>query len=127
MVNVARVFAELAEPLQEMFISHGLPADFVAKLRATTDRIVRVIQRQGESKEARHLATKEILTGRAQALEALSRLDPIMENVLRDKAPQLSAWKSARRVAARTSRSTKPPDPVIVEPPAPAELPSAPL
>ena len=104
--------------------------EFHRKTQSHCGRDTRVIQRQGESREARHSATKAMLTGRAQALDALSRLDSIVENLLRDNPPERSAWKSARHVA-RTARSTKAPDPAIVKsplvPPVPVTEPAAAL
>jgi len=67
-------------------------------LRAGVEGIERYIEQQAASKGERKAATTAIATAGAEALGVLTRLDPIMDNLLRDDPPLKSVWNAARRV-----------------------------
>jgi hypothetical protein len=96
--DVARIFAAAAEPLKQQFIANHMPEDFVERLKAGVENIERSIEQQAASKSARKVATTALTNARTEALTALARLDPIMDNLLRDNAPIKAAWDAARRV-----------------------------
>ncbi len=96
--DVARIFAKLAEPLKKEFIANHMPEDFIDRLRAGVEGIERSIEQQAASKGERKAATTAIATAGAEALGVLTRLDPIMDNLLRDDPPLKSVWNAARRV-----------------------------
>src|SRR5204862_652980 len=53
---------------------------------------------KGERKAATTAIATAIATAGAEALGVLTRLDPIMDNLLRDDPPLKSVWNAARRV-----------------------------
>jgi len=96
--DVARIFAANAEPLKKEFIANHMPEDFIERLRAGIEDIEHSIEQQAASKGARKIATAAIAQDRARASALLERLDPIMDNLLRDNPPMKEAWGAARRV-----------------------------
>jgi len=98
MVSVGRSWAVHLEAFKQMFIDSGMPMDFIEKLNAAIKDVQRAISEQEFSKGARLKAATAIADTRSNALSALHRLDPIMDNLLRDNPPDFAVWQRARRV-----------------------------
>jgi len=113
--DVARIFAATAEPLKKEFIANHMPEDFIDRLKAGIESIERSIEQQAAGKGARKVATTAIANEQAKATALLARLDPIMDNLLRDNPPVKAAWDAARRVekgaAVRKPTETPPATP----------------
>jgi hypothetical protein len=97
-INMARMFLQLAEPLQEEFVKNEVPEDFVERLKAAIASLERAIQRQAAGKGSRRTATVEIASAQAEALLELGKLGPLMDNLLRQNEPMRMAWYAARRI-----------------------------
>ena len=110
LVSVGKLWAEHAVPQKQPFIDSGMPADFIEKLNAAIEQVQQAVQDQTQSNGARLQAAIAIQHTRSQAVSALRRLDPIMDNLLRDDPPVLAVWKRARRVERPNS-----PKPVAAE------------
>jgi hypothetical protein len=122
--DVGRIFAKMAEPLRKEFIANHMPADFIDRLKAGVQGIERSIEQQAASKGARKAATTAIATAQAEALAALTRLDPIMDNLLRDNQPVKSVWDAARRVEkAPASKKPAEKEETLRQSPLPSSLP----
>ena len=106
LVSVGNLWAEHVVPLNQLFIDSGMPADFIEKLNAAIEKVQRTIQDQAHSNGARLQAAIAIQHTRSQAVSALRRLDPIMDNLLLGDPPVLAVWQRARRV--ERSNSSKP-------------------
>jgi hypothetical protein len=96
--DVARIFVQLAEPLKEEFVKLHVPPDFIDRLKGGIASIERAIQQQAASKGSRKAATAAIAEAQQQALTAVARQDPLMDNLLRDNEPAKAAWVAARRI-----------------------------
>jgi hypothetical protein len=122
-VSVARIFAQLAEPLKEEFVKYHLPEDFIERLKAAIAGVERAIEEQAAGKGSRKRATATIATAQEEALAEVARLDPLMENLLYGNEPLKASWYAARRIerpAASRRESAK------EEPATPAEPPPVP-
>jgi hypothetical protein len=82
--DVGRIFVKMAEPLRNDFVANHMPQDFIDRVKAGVENIERSIAQQAASKGARKAATTAITAAQAEAVAALTRLDPIMENLLRE-------------------------------------------
>jgi hypothetical protein len=100
MVDVARVFVQLAEPLKEEFVKYHVPEDFIERLKGGIVSLERAIQQQAAGQGSRRAATAAIATAEEEALTQLARLDPLMDNLLRENPPVRTAWYAARRIEA---------------------------
>ena len=97
-LEVGKVFLKNAQPFKQLFIDGHLPADFLEKLDIAIRDLERAIAEQTACNAARTSATRAIEHTRTEAVSALQRLDPIMENRLRDDPATLAVWQSCRRV-----------------------------
>jgi hypothetical protein len=96
--DVGRIFVTMAEPLKKDFIANHMPEEFIDRMKENVENIERSIAQQAASRGGRKAATTGIRTAQADALAAIARLDPIMENLFRDNGPVKSVWETARRV-----------------------------
>jgi hypothetical protein len=96
--DVARVFVQLAEPLKEDFVKYHVPEDFIERLKGEIVSLERAMQQQAAGQGSRRAATAAIATAQDEALAELARLDPLMDNLLRENQPVRTAWYAARRL-----------------------------
>ena len=115
-LEVGKVFLKNAQPVKQLFIDGHLPADFLEKLDIAVQNLELAINDQTVSKATRTSATRAIEQTRTEALSAQKRLDPIMENLLRDDQPTLAVWQSCRHI-----ERVGPSKPVESEPPPSAD------
>jgi hypothetical protein len=113
LANVGTLFISLAEPLKDAFIANHLPVDFIETLKTAVDRIEVAIKQQAVTKGTHTSATVGIASAQAEAFEALAKLDPIIENLLRENEPAKAVWDAARHVEkssyARKATATEAP------------------
>lgn len=98
LATAARKWLLDAVPLKAQFVACGLPKSFLTDLQATLDAFERATQDRLAARETSAAATAGIGTAMDLALAALTRLDPIVANTLRDEPTLLAAWATARRV-----------------------------
>lgn len=98
LVEISHGLLKIAEPVQQMFIDGLLPPDFLERLKMATQNLEDRIKVQGGHRRVRRNATQSIAETRAAIKYTLQRLDPMMENLLRDSPPTLVEWKTARPV-----------------------------
>lgn len=116
LAQTAETFIQRAEPLRDAFIENHLPADFIERLKSSLDELNQTIRAQVNRESARIASTTGLEQTRNDALAALERLDPLMENLLRDDLPTLAAWRSARRVERYSGRKRPEPTPPAAVP-----------
>ena len=104
-VEFGQLFAKNAEPLQQAFVESHLPPDFIEQLNLAVQKVEKTIKNQTFGKGSRLAAAATLAQTRSEALAALQRLDPMMENLLRDDWPALAVWERARRIE-RPSKSS---------------------
>jgi hypothetical protein len=108
LATTARRFGEEAAPLKAPLVAHGLPKSFLTDLQATLDAFERATQDRLAALEANAAAGAGISAAIDTAMAALTRLDPVVANTLRDEPARLAAWAAARhttRVRAGRARA----------------------
>ena len=98
LATAARRFVDDAGPLKAQFVAHGLPKSFLADLEATREAFERAAQDRLAARETTAGAAAGIGTAMDEGLTALSRLDAIVANTLRDEPTLLAVWTAARRL-----------------------------
>ena len=98
LAEIGQIFATRAEPLKQTFIEGHLLPDFLDSLKAAVQNLEKTMAEQVSRAGVRIAATSGIEQTRNDAMSAVDRLDALMQNVLRDDAPALAVWRSARRV-----------------------------
>jgi hypothetical protein len=117
LVEMAHMFASRAEPLKQLFIDSHMAPDFIDKLNAAVENLEKTIMNQVFKEGTRITATSAINEARYAALTALERLNPLMENLLRDDPPALRLWQSARHVERYAVSRRAEPDAAAEDPP----------
>jgi hypothetical protein len=103
-----------------MFLEGHMPEDFIEKLQTAVQTLDDAIRKQTDSEATRVEATAAIHDARNEALAILKRLDPLVENLVRDNPPVRAVWESARRVEkAGGSKKLAEEDPPGIPLPAP--------
>jgi hypothetical protein len=116
LATAAGSFGRAAAPLKTQFLAHGMPKTFLADLRTALEAFERATQDRLAAREASAGAKAGIATALEAALLALTRLDAVVLNTLRDKPMRLAAWTSARRVAKVRARGDREPAPADATP-----------
>lgn len=114
--SVARSFVTMAEPIKEDFLANHVPPDFIERLKTGVEIMEGAFQKQVASKSTRRGATAGLVEAEDEVLTTLARLDPLMDNLLRDNEPVKAAWAAARHVA-KTPGLRKPTEPPPLTPP----------
>jgi hypothetical protein len=125
LVAMGRMFVGRAALLKDLFIGSHMAPDFIDKLNVAVENLEKTIFDQVFQEGTRITATSAINETRNAALAGLQRLDPLMENLLRDDPPALALWHSARHVerytgGKRAKQNAAAEDPPITHTDAPA-------
>ena len=107
LVELGHVFAENAEPVQELFIASHMPANFLDELKDSTRSLDQIMKDQVINRDRRLTAGLEIAKTRSEALAVLQCLDPMAKNLFWNDPTALAVWDRARRI----ERYSKPADP----------------
>ncbi len=103
-------FIRGAEAVQGRFVAYGMPADFVASLRALVDDFAKAM-RSGEAGKDDIASSRVVVEGAlAAGFAAVQDLDIIVANRLQDDARTMAVWERNRKVdyATRTRRVASP-------------------
>ena len=95
-LSVGKKWVKKAEQYREFFAKCSMP-DIVERLKASVDWLQEAINGLGAGKGTRRMADSDIEKALAAGFEAVERLDPIMENALRNSSA-MEYWLQARRV-----------------------------
>jgi hypothetical protein len=117
LLNVAHSFAANAAPVSARFISHELPADFLADLNTDIANFEAAI-RQHSSSVATHVSAgasiDELI---ADGLVIVKKLDAIVRNKYADDAAILAEWTSASHTERSPKKQSAAPSPTPPPPP----------
>ena len=104
-VTAAHRFMRDAAPLKEPLIAHGLPESFLVDLQDALDAFERTAHDRLSALEMKAAAAADLGSAMTLASDALTRLDAVVANTLRDQERLLEIWTKARRVRrVRVSR-----------------------
>jgi len=89
---------EAARPFEALFVSKGLPADFLARFTAARDALART-RGARDSQVRRHVTARAgLYTQVRRGRRAVGQLDAIVRASFRGDYVTLSAWRGAKRV-----------------------------
>lgn len=118
----ARGMAQAAEPYEADFVIAGLPPDFIARLNAASDAMVRSVSERSLTRGRLTGATKGLATTLASGRKLVDAIDALVTSALAGDKAMLANWKRVKRVPRV---STHAPAPVALPPG--ASVPSAAL
>jgi hypothetical protein len=103
--------ANAATPFADTFISAGLPADFIAQLRAASTAMVASVAERNQNRGKRGGATTGLKQKLGRARRIVHVLDAFIQTALKDDQVLLSSWNIVKRVRRNTNRPTTPTTP----------------
>ena len=96
--------ANAATPFADTFIAAGLPADFIAQLRAATTAMVTTVAERNQNRGKRGGATTGLKQKLGRARRIVHVLDAFIQTALKDDQVLLSSWNIVKRVRRNTNR-----------------------
>ncbi len=117
--SLAIGMAKAATPFKDMFVSAGLPQDFIEQLTAAAETVVSTVGERKASRVVRGGATKGIRTLASRARDLVHALDAMVKAALKGDLPSLREWNIAKRVERYTG-FTGPAAPAAPAAPTPA-------
>ena len=113
LLAAGRLFARELDPFAKVFIAHGMPATFIADLKALAERLETAIRVHQAGREETTAARTRIDGALDSGMGAIKALDVIVANHLRHDAATTAVWAQAKRVGNRRRKAlVKPADPV---------------
>ena len=111
----ARGMAQAAAPHADVFISAGLPPDFIARLNAASDAMLQSIDQRSKNQGRTSGATKGLSATLRVARQTVHILDSFVRVALADEPALLANWNRIKRVQhSRVSTTAAPATPVAV-------------
>lgn len=98
LVAVANGMADAAEPYEEIFISNGMPDQFIAALREAADALTQAGVQQREAKTMTSAATASMRAEESRIRKLLKLLNALVVPRLGTDAGLLREWRSARAI-----------------------------
>jgi len=105
LLTQGRSFADHAEPFAADFIAHGMPATFMADLRAAIAVFEQAMQRRATGQSGVADSRLRIRAAIIDGLAAVRELDAIVANVLSGDARALQFWQHERRIGPARAAS----------------------
>lgn len=98
LIAAARAMADAAEKEMEVFLRHGLPQDFVERLKFATSMLDETRTAKTESARRRVTATASVKDQLKRGRKAVRLLDAVLITRLRKDPELLAAWRIAKKV-----------------------------
>lgn len=90
--------AQAAEPHAAVFVSAGLPVDFLAQLTGATDAMLQSIGDRARNSSNRRTATKGLQAKLSAGRKIVRVLDAFVRTALKDDPALVAGWLTAKRV-----------------------------
>jgi hypothetical protein len=103
----AHGMARAAEPYTPEFVSAGLRPDFIARLTAAADAMVRSVSDRTQTRGRLTGATKGLATTLASGRRLVDAIDALVTSALADDRAMLANWKRVKRVPRVAVRASK--------------------
>jgi hypothetical protein len=100
-VHAAEAMAQAAKPHERVFVRHGLPADFLTRLRAAADAVAGTVASRSELQGQRVGATAGVREEMQRGRTAVQVLDAVLGVLLADQPRRLVEWRKLKRVVAQ--------------------------
>ena len=108
-VGATQALADAAAKYEKTFVEHGMPADFLAQLRAAIAQLATSKDAHDRNLSRRAAATKGIKDSTKTARDILVVLDALIAPDIKHNAALLADWKASKRIAvAVTSLPAQP-------------------
>lgn len=104
LVGAANGMADSAAKFADVFISAGLPEDFVARLRAASATLLHSVGERMQHRGQRSGATKGLDLGLKRGRKLVGVIDSLVKTALKDDPALLAEWDVVKRVQLLPTR-----------------------
>lgn len=98
LVMAAEGMAKAAEPFADIFVTSGLPADFITRLNTAAEALLTSLGDHSNIRSRRKVATTGIQSTLSEGRKVVRVLDTYVKSALKDDPILLSGWNSVKRV-----------------------------
>jgi hypothetical protein len=105
LIGSAGAMAQALKPVNEVFVTAGMPPDFVEQLEAAAGDLARAVNERGMARSDRVGATAAIAALIRDGVRTLAVIDAVLTRELRN-GPEAAAWASAKRIR-QASKTTE--------------------
>jgi hypothetical protein len=99
LVDRARTFLDVVEPIKPAFVELGFPADFDVQLQALIDNLTAASQRKFDGAANQVGGNAGAKTTVERGIRTMRKLDAILSKLLKADVAKFAAWKSAIRIS----------------------------
>ena len=107
-LGAVQTLADSATKYEKQLLAHGMPTDFLARLRAAIAQLATSKAAQGQNLAQRQTATKGIKDTNKIGHDVLFQLNANIEPALKHNTPLLAGWKAAKKIVTATSLPPQP-------------------
>lgn len=115
MIAACTAMIEAVRPFEALFISKGLPADFLAQFEAARDELNRMRGNKASQVDLHVSARAGLFVQLRRGRKAVAQLDSVVRASFRGDRLTLSAWRVAKRVHRLPSAAGELPVDVVTE------------
>ncbi len=109
-VHAAQAVRTTAGVYKDVFVEHGLPADFLDQLDAATTALKESVDARGIARSRVIGASTTLVSERSLGRQIVMMIDASLAHVLKSDSAMLASWRQAKRVTLKgaTSRDVLP-------------------
>jgi hypothetical protein len=114
LVHAAEAVRTTASVYKDVFVEHGLPADFLDQLDAATSALEQSVDARGVARSRIAGASSSLANEQELGRQIVTMIDASLTHALKSDPATLASWRQAKRVTVKgvTSREVLPETPV---------------
>jgi hypothetical protein len=113
LLHAAQAVRTTADVYKDVFVEHGLPADFLDQLDAATSALKESVDARGIARSRITGASSTLASERSLGQQIVTMIDASLAHALKSESALLASWRQAKRVTLKgaTSREGLPVSP----------------
>jgi hypothetical protein len=110
LLHAAQALRTAAGVYKDVFVEHGLPADFLEQLDAATSALRGCVDARGIARSRIKGASTSLVSERSLGRQIVMMIDASLAHVLKSDSAMLSSWRQVKRITLKraTSRDVLP-------------------
>jgi hypothetical protein len=105
LLHAAQAIRTTAGVYKDVFVEHGLPADFLDQLDAAIAALEQSVDARGIARSRISAASATLASERSLGRQIVTMIDASLAHVLKSDSATLASWRQAKRVTLKGARS----------------------
>jgi hypothetical protein len=101
LVHAAEAMRSTAAVYKDVFVEHGLPADFLDQLDAATTALGASVDARGVARSRVSGASSGLVSDLAMGKQIVAMIDASLAHALKADSPMLASWRQAKRTTVK--------------------------